>query len=552
MAPVITRTSMSNFDQIQWVVQIRRTLEEELEDEDIPVCIFNVPKALMSSKPEVYIPQQVAIGPYHYWRQELYEMERYKVAAAKRTQKRLHTLNFHHLVDQLTKLEPRIRGCYHKYLDFNGETLAWMMAVDLSFLLEYLQTYVIKEGKRLTRVSSRMSHLVDSAGRKSAHNAILRDIVMLENQVPLFVLRKILEFEHSSLELADELLFSMLIGLCRELLPFNIVDIPCIEISDIAHLLDFLYQVMVPKSEIPPEIIEEEGGQNKTLEREGSSKHNYVRDFFHEMWKLLSKLNRGPVSYIKKVLLSRPLMLVAKLPWTIVSRLPIFALLKQPLKYFFFHQDKEDVKPEDPTTINKPPLVEEIMIPSVTELYKSGVRFVPSSADIKNISFDPKTFTFHLPTISLDVNTEVVLRNLVAYEASTASGTLVFTRYTELMNGIIDTEEDVKVLREKGIVLNYMKSDGEVADLWNGMSKSVRLTRVPCLDKVIEDVNKYYSGRWKIKIRSFVRTYVFGSWKFLTFLAAIFLLLLMTLQAFCSVYTCSRFFNLTPASSSTS
>jgi hypothetical protein len=44
-----------------------------------------------------------------------------------------------------------------------------------------------KEGIVFTRVSSRMSHLVDYAGRKSGHNAILRDMVMLENQIPLFV-----------------------------------------------------------------------------------------------------------------------------------------------------------------------------------------------------------------------------------------------------------------------------------------------------------------------------------------------------------------------------
>jgi hypothetical protein len=62
-----------------------------------------------------------------------------------------------------------------------------MMAIDASFLLEFLQIYAVKEGIVFTRVSSRMSHLVDYAGRKSSHNAILRDMVMLENQIPLFV-----------------------------------------------------------------------------------------------------------------------------------------------------------------------------------------------------------------------------------------------------------------------------------------------------------------------------------------------------------------------------
>ncbi|GAY31957.1 hypothetical protein CUMW_272930, partial [Citrus unshiu] len=94
---------------------------------------------------------------------------------------------------------------------------------------------------------------------------------------------------------------------------------------------------------------------------------------------------------------------------------------------------------------------------------------------------------------------ELVLINLVAYEASNASGPLVLTRYSELINRIIDTEEDVKLLRENGVVLNRLRSDAEVAKLWNGISKSIRLTKVPHIDIVIEDVNKYYNSRWRVK-----------------------------------------------------
>jgi hypothetical protein len=63
------------------------------------------------------------------------------------------------------------------------------------------------------------------------------------------------------------------------------------------------------------------------------------------------------------------------------------------------------------------------------------------------------------------------------------------------------------------------------------------------MDKTIEDVNKFYNNRLKIKMRKFIKSYVFGSWKILTFLATIFLLLMTALQAFCSVYTCYRFFD---------
>ncbi|XP_022714766.1 putative UPF0481 protein At3g02645 isoform X2 [Durio zibethinus] len=501
-------TSNSNFDELRWVINIRRSLDEDLDEEiEVLVCIFNVPKTLMLTDPESYTPQLVAFGPFHYWRPELYEMERYKLAAAKRIQKQLQSLTFHNLVDQLIKFEPRIRACYHKYLDFNGETLAWMMAIDASFLLEFLQIYALIEGKTLSRVSSRMSHLVDYAGRKSAHNSILRDIVMLENQIPLFILRKVLEVQYSSLESADDMLLSMLRGLSQELSPFKMIDnLPKIEIFKCAHVLDFLYDMIVPKVDEPCETNEAEDHKEAPEDKESDSADpSYVKQLLSEVWNLLSKLKRGPLRLIKALLLSRPLRFILKLPWKIISNLPGFSILKQTIEYLFFSQDKEEEKPENSSGLNKPPLAEEIAIPSVADLSKSGVRLLPTNGNISTITFDVKTVTLYLPTVSLDINTEVVLRNLVAYEASNASGPLVFTRYTELMNGIIDTEEDVKLLRERGILLNHLKSDEEAAALWNGMSKSIRLTKVPFLDKVIEDVNRYHNCRWNVKARPFAR-----------------------------------------------
>ncbi|KAL7224880.1 hypothetical protein ACSBR1_026204 [Camellia fascicularis] len=98
------------------------------------------------------------------------------------------------------------------------------------------------------------------------------------------------------------------------------------------------------------------------------------------------------------------------------------------------------------------------------------------------------------------------------------------------MNGIIDTSEDAKLLKKKGIIKYSLKTDAEVAQLFNGMTKSIRPSKVSYIDIAIEDVNKYYYGTRKVKI--------------LTFLAAVLVVLLMGIQSFCSVYSCPRFFNL--------
>lgn len=537
------------FNEDRWVIQIRKTLaDEDLEDETgIPVSIFNVPKILMLSKPEAYIPQQVAIGPYHHWRPELYEMERYKLSAARRTQKQLQRVKFQQVVDNFVKHEHQIRSYYHRYLDFNGETLAWMMAVDTSFLLEFLQIFTLKEGKFMSGGASRMSHLIEYAGRRSAQNAILRDILMLENQIPLFLLRIILELQSSSSEECDETISMILASFIKELSPFKMMEnFPHIQVMDHSHLLELLYHLLVQKSEEHHEIHgNEDPGETAEATEKECGNFSHFQQLLNTIWGMGSSLKVRPIHYVKKAFTSRPVKLVVKLPWTMISKIPGLSLLKQPFEYFF-NMDKDNHKSDGDTSnenSNRAPLIEEITIPSVSELFNAGVKFAPTKGDISTVAFDEKAVTFYLPAVSLDVNTEGILRNLVAFEASAVCGPLVFTRYTELMNGIIDTEEDVQLLRNKGIVMNCLKTDAEVADLWNGMSKSLRLTKVPFLDKVIEDVNRYYSRRWKVKLRKFMKSYVFGSWQFLTFLAAILLLMLTTLEAFCSVYSCSRWFN---------
>ncbi|TKY74761.1 putative UPF0481 protein [Spatholobus suberectus] len=189
-------------DDRAWVINLTRALQEDdfedASDEELVsiVSIFQVPTALLSSKPEAHTPQVVALGPYHHRRLELLEMERYKLHSAKRVQKNLKKeLKFHDLVDQIAKHDKVARACYHRHFNFSRERLAWLFAIDASFLLEYLRMYSTRswEGS-LTRVSFKMGHLIGHSQRKAMHQAILRDIIMLENQIPLFLVKEVHTF----------------------------------------------------------------------------------------------------------------------------------------------------------------------------------------------------------------------------------------------------------------------------------------------------------------------------------------------------------------------
>ncbi|CAN8236075.1 unnamed protein product [Cochlearia groenlandica] len=515
------------FDEARWVNNVRKSLDlEEAEEEDlenVTVSIFTVPKALRCSHQDSYTPHRVSIGPYHCLKPELHEMERYKLLIAKKLRKSSKLFKFHDLVEKLQSMEIKIRACYHKYIAFNGETLLWIMAVDSSFLIEFLKNYGLKK--------------VETLINRVNYNEILRDIMMIENQIPLFVLRKTLKFLlHTESSDEDMLLVSVLKGLCRDVSPlvieFDENEILKGKIHEYNHVLDFLYQMIVPR------IQEEEEEENRG---DKTNVGNRVFKFLEEI-----KLS------FKRVFSYR----IMRFPWRFVSNLPGFIALKLSADYLFTTQETETTTTtttrQEPSSsssttivsafdIEKPPLVEELTIPSVSELYKAGVRFKPTkNGDISTVSFDQNSGHFNLPVINLDTNTETVLRNLVAYEASNALGALVLTRYTELINGIIDTEEDVRLLREQGVVVNRLKSDEEAAEMWNGMSKSVRLTKVGFLDKTIEDVNRYYTGRFSVKVGRFVEVYVYGSWKVFVFVGAVLLLMLVSLQVMSLVFSSFR------------
>ncbi|KAL1565009.1 putative UPF0481 protein [Salvia divinorum] len=539
----ILTTSGAKFDERLWVAKIRKTLDEELEEEnEIPVTIFGVPKALMASDPDSYTPHLVAIGPYHHLRLELYDMERYKVAAAKRIQRELHNVKLQTLVDLLIQHDLRIRASYHRPVTFGPEALAWMMAVDVCFIFEFLR--VKKQGKILSKIPSGLCHLIDSSGKKSSHNSILRDLLMLENQIPLFVMSMLFEFHFSSEETADQKLLAVMTSVSNDLSPFKEAEkTETAAVNEHAHLLDFLYNFIVPKTIIlfptthEIEFLAGSGDEEEDTEgltaAEAFAKPIHLRKLVDMGWAMLSKLK-----------FTKPLKLIVKLPWTILNKIPILKTIKKPVEKVLqtskVKKNEDEEHEESSGDEDKPPLQEEIAIPSVTQLAEAGVKFTATNGGISGVKFDSETLTFHVPVINLDVNSEVVLRNLVAYEACSASGPLVLARYVELMNGIINTEADAKFLCGRGIIVNHLKSDKEVADLWNGMSKTVRLTKVPSLDTVIADANKFYSQRWKVRMGKLMREYVFESWKILTFVAALAMLILMVLQAFCQVYSCSR------------
>ncbi|KAI3809866.1 hypothetical protein L1987_19469 [Smallanthus sonchifolius] len=106
--------------------------------------------------------------------------------------------------------------------------------------------------------------------------------------------------------------------------------------------------------------------------------------------------------------------------------------------------------------------------PSAVELDRAGVSFKrardtewPLVMEVKLRRFPYFSFSWGKPTLimpELDINdfTELVLRNLIAYEQFSANVTQYITSYAMAMDMLIDTQEDIAKLVESKVLVNHI------------------------------------------------------------------------------------------------
>ena len=183
--------------------------------------------------------------------------------------------------------------------------------------------------------------------------------------------------------------------------------------------------------------------------------------------------------------------------------------------------------------LGKTPTKLEITIPSASNLVKyAKMEFSTTIGGIRDIEFDEENVSLCLPVLDLKSDSEVIIRNMVAYEESMFKDghvpTLDITEYVDFLCGIIDSEKDVKILREKNIILGDLE-DKEIAKLFNGITKSsgkVDGMRSK-LTVTIEKINHHYGNVPRIKIYYTMKKVFSASWKIALVLIAIFGLLIM-------------------------
>ncbi|XP_039157354.1 UPF0481 protein At3g47200-like [Eucalyptus grandis] len=169
-----------------WIISINKNLDKA--EEDHMACswkkrsIYRIPHYLKDGKEKACVPQIVSIGPFHHGDERLCEKDKDKwrglVCMLKRNNQRIEEY-----LDAVTKVEEKARACYEATIDMCNEKFIEMMVLDGCFVIELFWGFFYGFDK----LGYTHDDPVFSSSRSSM-DIIRRDMILLENQIPLFIL----------------------------------------------------------------------------------------------------------------------------------------------------------------------------------------------------------------------------------------------------------------------------------------------------------------------------------------------------------------------------
>uniref|UniRef100_M8BD62 Uncharacterized protein n=1 Tax=Aegilops tauschii TaxID=37682 RepID=M8BD62_AEGTA len=185
----------------RWVSDVEKTLNEA--DKTVEVaqwerhCIYRVPACIKDIKSKAYQPQVVSLGPFHHGDPNLLPMEEHKRRALRHLLRRAgrplddFVAAVEEIAEQLESAYMDLGGEWRAGIDGRGrERVLEMMIVDGCFLLEVMRRTAAGNSKQVDDYAGN-DPIFSRHGILYMVPYIKRDMLMLENQLPLLVLQRL-------------------------------------------------------------------------------------------------------------------------------------------------------------------------------------------------------------------------------------------------------------------------------------------------------------------------------------------------------------------------
>jgi hypothetical protein len=181
--------------------------------------------------------------------------------------------------------------------------------------------------------------------------------------------------------------------------------------------------------------------------------------------------------------------------------------------------------------------LEVLTAPSVKDLHQAGVKFVLSSRkNLLDIKFDRNKGRLEIPRLKLDGRTEIIIRNMQAFEQCHGLKHGYVGDYICLMGLFLGASKDVEILVENRIVDNCLPSNEEVVQLFYNLNKQNSVWSGTFLFKgLIKDLNAFCERPWNKWKANLKQNYFNTPWAVLSVAGAVILLILTVIQSVCSI-----------------
>ncbi|VVB00836.1 unnamed protein product [Arabis nemorensis] len=167
------------------------------------------------------------------------------------------------------------------------------------------------------------------------------------------------------------------------------------------------------------------------------------------------------------------------------------------------------------------------------ELDSAGVEFVVSKEKSSLvIKFEDGILT--LPCFMVADSTERVFRNMMALEQCHYSNTAYVCNYIDFLDGLIETEKDVELLVNQGVIENWLGHQEPVTEMLNKMCLGIADYGSHYYD-ITESIAKHYDSSLNRSIATLRRVYFKDLWTGTATVAAIIILVFTLIGSVASV-----------------
>ncbi|KAF3341728.1 hypothetical protein FCM35_KLT00366 [Carex littledalei] len=197
-----------------------------------PITIFRLPVFIREKNKDMHEPKLVSIGPYYHNTKKLRTMEEHKWWCL-RDFMETHCINLPDCIQKIGALEEVVRQCYSETLSLGRDEFVQMLILDGCFILEFIR-------KHYGTVPDSFFDI------ERNEETILLDILLVENQIPFFILHELFNLATGSGCSCNGIsckLRDLIFGLLPPQIFWKQPEIPCRKIH---HVLHFYYLCMVP------------------------------------------------------------------------------------------------------------------------------------------------------------------------------------------------------------------------------------------------------------------------------------------------------------------